>query len=57
MLTLDPSLNMSYFCQKEMNNFYQVLSNWKKKKVTVMVGENCQRLQNVILTDFQNSKA
>lgn len=57
MLTLDPSLNMIY-CARKMNNFYQVLSNRKKKKklVTVMVGENCQRLKYGILSDLQKIK-
>lgn len=50
MLTLDPSL------PKKMNNFYQVLSNCKKKLVSVMVGENYQRLKNGILSDLQKIK-
>lgn len=57
MLTLDPSLNMSY-CAKKKKKMSNFLPSFKQlqKMVTVMVGENHQILQNVILTSFWEIK-
>lgn len=58
MLTLDPSLNMSYCAKKKKKKMSNFLPSFKQlqKMVTVMVGENHQILQNVILTSFWEIK-
>ena len=55
MLTLDPSLNMIYCAQKN-EQFLPSFKQLQKKLVSVMVGENYQRLKNGILSDLQKIK-